>query len=162
MFKGNHITQKKWSLGKIMDTNIKFAKDREYFFVTLMKLVSVCFRKDIRLIIENPWNTSGETYLQRNFIQPTIVDKNRTLRGDHFVKPTAYWFVNCTNTYGQSYQQDKEVKIVYKERDSHKVETGQCSEVRSMIHPDYARNFICDFILGKEQQLEQLTINFNY
>lgn len=26
---------------------------------------------------------------------------------------------------------------------------------RSLISPDYARNFICDFIIGKEQQLNQ-------
>ena len=28
---------------------------------------------------------------------------------------------------------------------------GQAAEERSMISPDYARNFICDFILGKPQ-----------
>jgi hypothetical protein len=35
---------------------------------------------------------------------------------------------------------------------------GLCSEERSMISPDYARNFICDFILGKEQKLTQLSL----
>ena len=37
---------------------------------------------------------------------------------------------------------------------------GVCSEERSMISPDYARNFICDFIIGKEQQdiQKQLTL----
>lgn len=33
-----------------------------------------------------------------------------------------------------------------------------CSEERSMISPDYARNFICDFILGKEQGNRQLNL----
>ena len=33
-----------------------------------------------------------------------------------------------------------------------------CSEERSMISPDYARNFICDFILGKEQIGTQLNL----
>lgn len=28
---------------------------------------------------------------------------------------------------------------------------GLCSEERSLISPDYARNFICDFILGRKQ-----------
>lgn len=39
-------------------------------------------------------------------------------------------------------------------------QTGVCSEDRSMISPDYARNFICDFIIGKEQQdiQQQLTL----
>lgn len=157
-FKGTHISQKKWSLDKIMDRNIEFAREREKYYILLLKLVSICSHRGLRLIIENPWNVSGETYLQRNFIKPTVIDKNRTLRGDVFVKPTAYWFINCENTVGYSYQRDKEVQIVYKQRDSHKVETGQCSEVRSLIHPDYARNFINDFILGKEQQNSQLTL----
>ena len=156
IFKGISIFQKKWSLGQIMDKNIEFAKEREYYFELLLKLVSISAHQGLRLIIENPWNDSGETYLQRNFIKPTIIDKNRTLRGDYFVKPTGYWFINCENTVGYSYQKDKEVKIVYKTKDDHKINTGQCSEARSLIHPDYARNFICDFILGKVQKNTQL------
>ena len=158
IFKGVSISQKKWSLGKIMDKNIEFAREREKFYELLLMLVSICSHRGLRLIIENPWNDSGETYLQRNFISPTIIDKNRTLRGDVFVKPTAYWFVNCENTVGYSYQKDKEVKIVYKAKDDHKVKTGTCSEARSMIHPDYARNFICDFIIGKAQPFTQQTL----
>jgi hypothetical protein len=158
IFKGVSIFQKKWSLGKIMDKNIEFARERQKFYELLLMLVSICAHRGLRLIIENPWNDSGETYLQRNFIKPTIIDKDRTLRGDVFVKPTAYWFVNCENTVGYSYQKDKEVKIVYKARDDHKVETGTCSEARSMIHPDYARNFICDFIIGKKQTTQILTL----
>lgn len=158
IFKGVSIFQKKWSLGKIMDKNIEFAREREKFYELLLMLVSICAHRGLRLIIENPWNDSGETYLQRNFIKPTIIDKDRTLRGDVFVKPTAYWFVNCENTVGYSYQKDKEVKIVYKAKDNHKVETGTCSEARSMIHPDYARNFICDFIIGKAQPFTQQTL----
>jgi hypothetical protein len=152
IFKGVSIFQKKWSLAKMMDKNIEFARERQKFYELLLMLVSICSHRGLRLIIENPWNDSGETYLQRNFIKPTIIDKDRTLRGDVFVKPTAYWFVNCENTIGYSYQKDKEVKIVYKSKDNHKVETGTCSEARSIIHPDYARNFICDFILGREQK----------
>ena len=69
------------------------------------------------------------------------------------MKPTAYWFVNCENTDGFTLQQDKDVRIVYKQRDSFQVQTGECSEVRSMISPDYARNFICDFVLDIKQEL---------
>lgn len=152
MFKGEHISQRGWELDKIMDKNIELARTRELFFSTLLKLCSICVKRGLRMIIENPWNTSGETYLQRNFIAPTIIDKNRALRGDIYVKPTAYWFIGCENTTGYSFQKDKEVKVVYKTKDNHKVDVGTCSEVRSMIHPDYARNFICDFILGKKQQ----------
>ena len=129
-----------------------FAQERELYYERLLMFVSICSHRELRLVIENPWNTSRNTYLQVNFIAPTIIDRNRTLRGDYFVKPTAYWFVNCENTIGYSMQKDKEVKIVYKTKDTRKIETGCCSEVRSMISPDYARNFICDFIIGKRQQ----------
>ena len=35
---------------------------------------------------------------------------------------------------------------------------GVCSMERSMISPDYARNFICDFILGKKQKITEQTL----
>lgn len=31
------------------------------------------------------------------------------------------------------------------------IKLGISAEERSMISPDYARNFICDFIIGKQQ-----------
>ena len=37
-------------------------------------------------------------------------------------------------------------------------QAGVCSEDRSMISPDYARNFICDFILGEDQLGSQLSL----
>lgn len=151
LFKGVHIAQKNWTLEQIMQKNIENAKTRELFFERLMQLVYICSNDNLKLVIENPWNTSRETYLQCNFIPPTIIDTNRSLRGDYFVKPTAYWFINLEHTNGQSIQRDKEIKIVYKQRDKKQV-TGLCSEERSLISPDYARNFICDFILGKQQK----------
>lgn len=151
VFKGVAIFQKTWSLDKIMRRNIDFARERELFFERLLMLVAVVSERGLRMIIENPWNSSGETYLQRNFIAPTIIDKNRTIRGDWFVKPTGYWFIGCQPTFGLSEQQDKQVRIVYKVH-GEKSETGKCDEQRSMMSPDYARNFICDFIIGERQE----------
>ena len=157
MFKGVHISMKKWTLSEIMDFNIDAAKEREKFFTLLMKLVKIVSYKGLKMVIENPWNTSRETYLQCNFIKPSVIDTNRSLRGDYFVKPTAYWFIGCEPTNGQSIQRNRDVKIVYKQRDK-QFTKGQCSEQRSLISPDYARNFICDFILGKEQDNTLLTL----
>lgn len=154
MFKEYHISMKKWSLSKIMKRNIDAENDRHEYFIMLMKLVCICDNRHLRIIIENPWNTSGMTYLQNNFPDPTIIDKNRALRGDYYVKPTAYWFFGCTNTIGHSYQPNCRPKIVYKEH-SNKQVTGQCDEQRSLISSDYARNFICDFVIGKAQQYSE-------
>lgn len=155
-FRGSHISQKDKPLHDIMDWNIVESITRQQYFSTLLKLVAIVSKRGLRMIIENPWNTSRSTYLQTNFIPPTIVDSNRAIRGDYYVKPTAYWFINCTNTYGYSEQRNINPKIVYKE--GGKETKGVCSEERSMISPDYARNFICDFILGKEQLGTQLNL----
>ena len=157
MFKCTHLMMKKWSLEEKMNRNIKAEEDRHYFFTLLLKLVALSDRLNLRLIIENPYNTSRMTYLQNNFPDPTLIDNNRAKRGDYFVKPTAYWFFNCTNTFGMSYQPNRHPKIVYKEHGEKQI-TGQCDEKRSLISSDYARNFICDFIIGKAQKHTQLTL----
>ena len=158
-FQGVSIGQKNKPLADLMEQNIQFAKVREEFFLILMKFFVVCARKNLRLIMENPYNTSGMTYLENNFIKPTIVDKNRMLRGDYFVKPTGYWFVNCKPTTGFTEQKDKKQKSVMGVKA--RVASGLCNTERSMISPDYARNFICDFILGKDQVGTQLSLFSN-
>ena len=141
----------KQATDKILKRNL----DRTRFYSLLVKMFCVAKIKGIRMIVENPW--SEQTYLKANFIMPpTIVDNNRMLRGDYFVKPTAYWYINCEPTKGLSLQNDKEKKTIMNSRGSK--EAGMCSEERSMIHPDYARNFICDFILGKVQTFTQPTL----
>ena len=127
---------------------------RTYFHLVLYKMVFVCYEKNLRMVIENPAGPNGFITSGQNFIAPTFVDKNRLLRGDYFKKPTAYWFINCEMTYGMTIQKDKKQRLVGREK-SAKV-AGLCSEERSMLSPDYARNFICDFILGKEQIGTQL------
>ncbi len=109
------------------------------------------------MIVENPW--SEQTYLKSNFLKvPDLVDMDRTLRGDYFKKPTAYWFWNCEPTDGYTFQKDKEMRRINKLPKN--PVAGMCSEERSAISPDYARNFICDFILGKPQANSQLTLDF--
>lgn len=129
--------------------------EREKFFGLAVKMLCVAQERGIRLIMENPW--AEQTYLKANFVMPpTMVDTNRMLRGDYYVKPTAYWFINCEPTHGCSEQMDKQKKTIMSSRGA--IRAGLCSEERSMISPDYARNFICDFILGKEQVGTQLNL----
>ena len=122
----------------------------------LYMLTSICSQRGLRLIIENPATAPNYLITGQNFLPPTIVDKNRMERGDYFKKPTAYWFINCENTQGYSYQNDKEQKRI---NDCERSKgDGLCGGERSMISPDYARNFICDFILGKKQNIGQLNL----
>lgn len=144
------INYRKKTVKEKTDLILERARNRAYFYGLAIKMLAVAEERGLRLIMENPW--SENTYLKGNFIlPPAVVDMNRMKRGDYRVKPTAYWYIQCEPTVGSSYQfvrQDRR-KPILKSRPS-KV-AGICSEERSMISPCYARNFICDFILGKVQ-----------
>lgn len=122
---------------------------RSYFHTLLYKLVAVCDKNKIPLIIENPATAPNYLIQGQNFPPPTFIDKNRRLRGDYFIKPTAYWFFNCSPTFGKSYATAKiHKKISSCERT---IGNEMCSSERSLVSSEYAKNFICDFIIGKKQ-----------
>ena len=148
---------KNLTLREKLDKIIKRGKDRQYFYEMIQKMVGVCLLRNLRLIVENPWSVNGSHYLKDNFFKnPDLIDNNRTLRGDDFVKPTGYWFFNCEPTFGCSFEPTKKHKKVVNTK--HPFGGGICSTERSMINPKYAHNFICDFILGKEQNGTQLNL----
>lgn len=138
------------------DKIIERQNKRNYYLQILTKLVRVCLYNKYRLIFENPITGS---FLNNYFLKPpTIKDMNRMTRGDYYKKPTGYWFFNCEPTSGKSYQNDKVQKHIEYAESRWDSTNGLCNEERSMISPDYARNFICDFILGKEQKNTQLQL----
>ena len=147
------VNYRKKTVREATDLILERTKDREKFYTLAIKMLATAKERGLRLVMENPW--SMQTYLKANFvIPPTLIDKDRSLRGDHFKKETAYWFINCTPTDGKSYQPAQKVRVL----DKKGAVKGICSEERSMISPDYARNFICDFILGKKQKHTQQTL----
>lgn len=151
-FRLDNQNYKSLSMKEKFDSIIERADNRNHFYKLLYKLVANCMTRDIRIIIENPFSTLH--YLHNNFLkEPSFVDKNRRIRGDYFQKPTGYWFFGCEPTNGRSYEEPKKKLVVWDAKSA--PTSGLCSEERSMISPDYARNFICDFILGKEQAFSE-------
>ena len=149
---------KTWKYKKRIDYMLEKSKNRSYMFDLLYKFCGICLDKEIRMVFENPWGIN--TYLKQNvFLQkPSVIDNDRSLRGDYRSKPTAYWYFNCEPTYGCSYQPTPKHLVKNHNQLKKAPKAGICSEERSMISPDYARNFICDFILGKEQKFSQLSL----
>lgn len=134
-----------------IDKILQRSHNRQVFYNKLLQLVGVSFKKNLRLIIENPW--SAQTYLRNNFLKyPDVVDSDRSRRGDLFKKPTAYWFFNCQPTFGESFEPSDKVFRVHDFKPSKKA--GTCSIERSMMTPAYAKNWIKDFILGEEYARE--------
>lgn len=144
------------SMTQKINRALKRLDNRTYFHSCLYKLLYIAYNKNLRLIIENPATAPNYLITGQNFPRPTFIDRNRMLRGDYFVKPTAYWFINCEPTNGFTFQKDKKQKVIMNCKGG--VKAGICSEERSMISPDYAHNFICDFILGIEQRPKQLSL----
>lgn len=107
----------------------------------ISKLFIVCLRKGFKLIVENPY--SAQHFLVRYFpIKSKIQHMDRTLYGDHYKKPTQYWFVNCEpkhNFFLEDISYTGKIKTV---SDSTRNPTE-----RSMISPAYANRFIREFIL---------------
>lgn len=147
-----------WSYRKRIDYMINKNRRRAQLYELFIKFSGICLDRNLRMVLENPW--SENTYLKQNVIlkPPSLIDIDRTRRGDYFRKPTAYWFWNCEPTHYQSYQQTPEASVRSVALMRKAPHAGICSAERSMISTDYARNFICDFILGKKQSHTQLTL----
>lgn len=158
-----------------------YSQERFYFYDLALKFTAICQIRGFRMIMENPWHPVNFTN-HFWFMRTSLIDNDRTKRGDYFRKPTAYWFVNCKPTHGETYQptprnqvrtitsgsgaeRTKRKMKAFLEKDElnhqflgHSSAKGLCDEERSMISPDYARNFICDFVLGKEQIGSQMKL----
>jgi hypothetical protein len=133
---------------------IKRAEDRQLFWTRLMQLCWIVEKRGLRMIVENPF--SVDSYLWYNFpYRPAVIDYDRTLRGDYMVKPTQYFFIGCEPTCLQTIQRNKRKRYL---QQLPKVSNTIEGAARSMISPDYARNFINDCILGSVTAITQPTL----
>lgn len=138
-FRGTQYQLKKCTDEQKLEYDLKLHKELDLMYETITKLAIVCIRKNIPLIIENPYSTTH--YLVKYWAIPSkVIDKDRTLRGDYFEKPTQYWFINCEPRYNmilEAYSWNKK-KII--NNTSSKTE-------RSLISKEYANRFIREFIV---------------
>lgn len=97
------------------------------------------------MIVENPYTQPH--YLTMYFpIKPKVIDADRTKNGDHYRKPTQYWFVNCEPEQNVIFNPIEETEI-FTIQD---VNTGNRRIQRSLIHPQYAERFIKSYVLDAE------------
>ena len=76
----------------MIDLKLHEELHRNYELIT--ELAIIAKRRNLRLIIENPY--SSQHYLTRYWcLKPSLIDYDRTDRGDIYKKPTQYWFINC-------------------------------------------------------------------
>lgn len=138
-FRGTQFQMKKWTDEQKLEYDLKLHKELSELYNLITKLAIVCIKRKIPLIIENPYSTTH--YLVKYWAIPnTFIDKDRTLRGDFYEKPTQYWFIGCKPKYNmilepQIYQEKKNIEHTHNKTE------------RSMISKEYANRFIREFIL---------------
>ena len=152
-FRGQYYGIRDYNMEQKMEYSMKIMDELRDMYMLVNKLFIVCIRRNIKLIVENPY--SEEHFLRRYWcLQPSIIDRDRRERGDYYKKPTQYWFVNrkpsnnlifeaipnnaiqCTDAVRMMHSEDWQL-------------TGAKNRkvARSMIHPDYANRFIREFII---------------
>lgn len=144
-FRGTSYQYKNKTPEQKLQKDLELHEELSHLYNLVTKLAIVCIRKNIPLIIENPYSTTH--YLVKYWAIPyTILDNDRTLNGDYYTKPTQYWFINCVPKNNFIFEP---LELVEKKICNYQVKTDGINRtvLRSMIHPQYASRFIRQYIL---------------
>lgn len=146
----NQLQYRLWNAGKKLDFNnksvvrlLKRNNERARYFDLYLKFCFICKSKGIKTIIENPASSGNKNYLiMFSPIELSYYEKDRSLFGDSFKKPTNYFAINfeMKETF---LMYDKNYNLKNVERDAY------CMSSRSEITPLYAFNFYKRFIQNK-------------
>lgn len=138
-FRGEAAHQKQDSTIKKLETDIKLHNELHKLYVDICKLCIVALKRNLKLIIENP--NSSQHYLTRYWsIKPSLIDNDRSRRGDYFRKPTQYFFINCKP------KANFVLEPITLQENIKKVESTNGIK-RSVISKEYAERFIKEFII---------------
>lgn len=149
-FRGQAQQQKNWNVFQKLEYAMNLHNELHDFYLLISKLAWIAYKKGLKLVIENP-------YMQPHYLttywclQPTIIDKDRTLNGDYYEKPTQYWFINFEPKYNWIFEPieyvEKQIIAKVKKKDGLSVKTQ-----RSMIHPQYANRFIREYLIDEVKE----------
>lgn len=138
-FRGTAFQMKPWNDEQKLENDLKLHRELSELYELVTKLAIVCLRRKIALIIENPYSSTH--YLVKYWaIQASVIDKDRTVRGDFYEKPTQYWFINCKPSFNMIFE-------AYTWNKKKTIKNTHNKTERSLISKEYANRFIREFIL---------------
>ena len=80
MYKGIQFQQKNWDDIKKLEYDLQLHQELHQLYMSITKLAIICKRRNLKLIIENPYST--QHYLTRYWaLEPSIIDKDRRRGG---------------------------------------------------------------------------------
>lgn len=144
-FRGESSQMKNWSDETKLEYGMKLEAERKEMYDLVTKLAIVSLRKKLPLVLENPY--SSDHFLKQYWaLKPKVIDLDRTQNGDYYKKPTQYWFLNREPKQNLIFEPldyvETKVVVKLKKQDGLSVKTQ-----RSMIHPQYARRFIRQYLI---------------
>lgn len=151
-FAGNSSTQKNWSDRRKLEHVMRLHDELCIFYRTWSRMFVVAIDKGLKMIVENP--ATQPHYMKLYFpIKPSMIDADRSMNGDYYKKPTQYWFINFDPQTNMLLEPD-EFRPVWNIKRMTSKDGVDAQTMRSMIHPTYARKFIYNNVLTKEQAKE--------
>lgn len=155
--RGDAKQLKAWTMKQKMIYDMKLFSEIKENYELVNQMFITCMDRGLRLIMENPYS---EEHLLRRYwcFPPSIIDKDRRESGDYYAKPTQYWFLNCKPeenlifepiTYNHIGEGDA-IRRLNSSMYENRFGKVSLKVARSMIHPDYARRFIRQYLLDAE------------
>ena len=146
--KGDIYSQINWNVEKKLEYSMKLHREMDEMYQLISKMVIVCLRKNLRLVIENPKSTPHHL-TDYWCLKPSIIDKDRRKNGDYYKKPTQYWFINCKPKNNLVFEALDYVPQVKSERVTKSDFGIDRTTARSIIHPQYANRFIRQYLIDE-------------
>ena len=137
-FRGSASGQKNWTNLKKLEYAMGLHKELSMFYQLFSMCVCVCEKRGLKMIIENPMRSYLDNYFP---IKPSLSITDRTQYGDHFEKPTHFWFINCKPKNNFIFE------CQYVKENPKKISETHNKVERSMISKEFANRFIREFIL---------------
>ncbi len=143
--RGENYSQIKWDENRKIEYSMKVQREITEFYQTISQLVIIANERNLKLIIENPYQEHH--YLTRYWcLKPALIDMDRTQNGDYYIKPTQYYFINIKPKENFIFEP---LEVVPLQKICHKTKGA----IRSLIHPQYASRFIKKYILEEYNTL---------
>ena len=146
--KGDAYSQINWNIEKKLEYSMKLHREMDEMYQLISKMVIVCLRKNLCLVIENPKSTPHHL-TDYWCLKPSIIDKDRRKNGDYYKKPTQYWFINCKPKNNLVFEALDYVPQVKSEQVTKSDFGIDRTTARSMIHPQYANRFIRQYLIDE-------------
>lgn len=144
-FRGDVYQMKNYCDLQKLERDLQLHKELSRNYELITKLAIIVIKKGLKMVFENPY--SEQHYLTRYWcLKPSVIDKDRTLNGDYYNKPTQYWFIGFEPKFNLVFEP---IDYVEKRTINYvKTKDGKNKTVRrSEIHPQYANRFIRQYLI---------------